>query len=220
MANFSLWVCLTEQVLKRPNGLCFYKFLKSLLPSQEECWSPKRQKQFSFQRNTCPLFVAVVAIIAADDRKVIMYYGKHRHKKSILYPTSQNHNILAFSNILLMFLLDILLYHYSQYIYIYIYVWVYIYTEWLHSLTHSYIYIYIYIADIWYIERYIYCWFPDNSVGKESACNAGEPGSIPGQGRPPGEEIGYPQQYSWASLVAQLVNNLPAMWETQVQSLG
>ena len=127
MANFSLWVCLTEQVFKRPNSLCFYKFLKSLLPSQEECWSPKRQKQFSFQRNTCPLFVAVVAIIAADDRKVIMYYGKHRHKKSILYPTSHNHNILAFSNIFLMFLLDFLLYHYSQYIYIYICVCVYIY---------------------------------------------------------------------------------------------
>ena len=56
--------------------------------------------------------------------------------------------------------------------------------------------------------------FPDSSVGKESACNAGDPGLIPGSGRSPGEGIGYPLQYSWASLVAQLVKNLPAMWET------
>ena len=53
--------------------------------------------------------------------------------------------------------------------------------------------------------------FPDSSIGKESACNAGDPSSIPGLGRPPGEGIGYPLQYSWASLVAQLVKNLPAM---------
>ena len=49
--------------------------------------------------------------------------------------------------------------------------------------------------------------FPDSSVGKESSCNAGDPGSIPGLGRSPGEGIGYPLQYSWASLVAQLVKN-------------
>ena len=53
--------------------------------------------------------------------------------------------------------------------------------------------------------------FPDRSVGKESTCNAGDPGSIPVSGRSTGEGIGYPLQYSWASLVAQLVNNLPAM---------
>ena len=47
-----------------------------------------------------------------------------------------------------------------------------------------------------------------------------DPGSIPGSGRSPGEGIGYPRQYSWASLVAQLVKNVPAMWETQVWSLG
>ena len=47
--------------------------------------------------------------------------------------------------------------------------------------------------------------FPDNSVGKESACNAGDPGSIPGSGRSTGEGIGYLLQYSWASLMAQLV---------------
>ena len=61
---------------------------------------------------------------------------------------------------------------------------------------------------------------PQSSVGKESACNAGDPSSIPGSGRSAGEGIGYPLQYSQASLVAQLVKNLPAMWETWVQSLG
>ena len=58
--------------------------------------------------------------------------------------------------------------------------------------------------------------FPDSSVGKESACNARDPGSIPGLGRSAGKGIGYPLQYSWASLVAQLVKNPLAMWETLV----
>ena len=62
--------------------------------------------------------------------------------------------------------------------------------------------------------------FPDSSVGKESAYNAGDSGSIPGLGRSSGEGIGYPLQYSWASLVAQLVKNLPAMQKTWVQSLA
>ena len=81
--------------------------------------------------------------------------------------------------------------------------------------------------------------FPDNSVGKESACNAGDPGSIPGLGRSTGEgeklptpvfwpgeihgvrELDRTEWLSlWASLVAQLVKNLPAMQETQVQSLS
>ena len=61
--------------------------------------------------------------------------------------------------------------------------------------------------------------FPDSSVGKEPACNAGDPGSIPGWGRSAGEGLGYPLQYSWASLVAQLVKNLPAMQKTWVRSL-
>ena len=61
---------------------------------------------------------------------------------------------------------------------------------------------------------------PDSSVGKESACCAGDPGSIPGLGRSPREKIVYPLQYSWASLVAQLVKNPPAMQETWAQSLG
>ena len=58
--------------------------------------------------------------------------------------------------------------------------------------------------------------FPDTSVGKESACNAGDLSSIPGSGRSAGEGIGYPLQYSWASLEAQLVKNPPAMWETWI----
>ena len=62
--------------------------------------------------------------------------------------------------------------------------------------------------------------FPDSSVGKESACNAGDPGSIPGLGQSPGEGIGYPLQYSCASLVAQLVKNPPVMRETWIQPLG
>ena len=62
--------------------------------------------------------------------------------------------------------------------------------------------------------------FPGSSAGRESACNAGDPGSIPGLGRCPGEGIGYPLQDSWASLVAQTVKNPPAMQETQVRSLG
>ena len=47
-----------------------------------------------------------------------------------------------------------------------------------------------------------------------------DPGWIPGSGRSPGEGIGYPLQFSWASLVAQLVKNPPAMQETWVRSLG
>ena len=53
-----------------------------------------------------------------------------------------------------------------------------------------------------------------------SACNAGDPSLIPGLGRSAGEGIGYPLQYSWASLVAQLIKNLPTMQETWVRSLG
>ena len=52
--------------------------------------------------------------------------------------------------------------------------------------------------------------FSDSSVGKQSACNAEDPGSIPGSGRSGKKGISYPLQYSWASLVAQLVKNPPA----------
>ena len=58
--------------------------------------------------------------------------------------------------------------------------------------------------------------FPFSSVGKESACNAGDPSLIPGWGRSAGEGIGSPLQYYWASPVAQMVKNLPAMQETWV----
>ena len=62
--------------------------------------------------------------------------------------------------------------------------------------------------------------FPHSSVVKESVCKAGDAGSIPGSGRSAGEGIGYPLQYSWSSLVAQLVKNPPAMRETWVLPIG
>ena len=62
--------------------------------------------------------------------------------------------------------------------------------------------------------------FPDSSFGKESACSAEDSSLIPEWGRSAGEGIGHPLQYSWASLVAQLVKNPPAMRETWVRSLG
>ena len=62
--------------------------------------------------------------------------------------------------------------------------------------------------------------FPESSVGKESACNSGDLGSIPGLGRSAGEGTGYLIQYSWASTVAHLVKNLPAVQEKWIQSLG
>ena len=62
--------------------------------------------------------------------------------------------------------------------------------------------------------------FPGSSAGKESTCNAGDPSLIPGSGSSPGEGIGYPPQYSWASLVAQTIKNPSAMQETWVPSLG
>ena len=81
--------------------------------------------------------------------------------------------------------------------------------------------------DIWYLGKppcvllYRNPWGSSGtSVGKESTCNAGDSGSILELGRVPGEGISYPLQYSWASLVAQMVNNLPAMQETWVWSLG
>ena len=58
--------------------------------------------------------------------------------------------------------------------------------------------------------------FPDSSVGKESACNAGNPGLNPGLGKILWRRDRPPLQYSWASLVAQLVKNPPSVWETWV----
>ena len=81
-------------------------------------------------------------------------------------------------------------------------------------MVYIYIYTYIYICPI-------YIWgFPDSSVGKESACSAGDPSSNPGSGRSAGEGIGNPLKYSWATHVAQPVKNPPAMQETWVGSLG
>ena len=62
--------------------------------------------------------------------------------------------------------------------------------------------------------------FPDSSAGKDSAFNAGDSGLIPGLGRSPGEGIGYPLQYYWASLVTQTVMNPLIIQETWVRSLG
>ena len=63
--------------------------------------------------------------------------------------------------------------------------------------------------------------FPGSSAGKESSCNAGDPGSIPGSGSFPGEEIRYPLKYFSASLVTQMVvKNSPVMEETRIRSLG
>ena len=74
------------------------------------------------------------------------------------------------------------------------------------------------LIPVWRIN--LITWgFPDSSVGKDSACSAGDPGWIPELGRSAGEGICYPLQYSWASLVAQLVKNLLALWESWVRSL-
>ena len=69
-------------------------------------------------------------------------------------------------------------------------------------------------------HTHTHTYLPGGSVGKESTCNAGDPDSIPESGGSAGEGIGYRLQYSWASLVAQLVKNLPAIRETWVRSLG
>ena len=73
------------------------------------------------------------------------------------------------------------------------------------------------LSDVFFMIR---LGFPQSSVGKESACNAGDPSLIPGSRRAAGEGIGYPLQDSWASLVAQLVKNPPTVWETWARSLA
>ena len=95
----------------------------------------------------------------------------------------------------------------------------------LHTLTVSHLTFISVVLGGKPINAYAMYWhvilgFPGSSAGKESTCNAGDRGSIPGSGRSTGERIGYPLQYSWASLVAQLVKNLSAKWKTLVQSLG
>ena len=76
------------------------------------------------------------------------------------------------------------------------------------------------LPSFFFSSPIIFMSFPDSSVSKQSTCNAGDPSLIPGSGRSAGEGIGYPLKYSWASLVAQLVKNPPAMQETWVLSLG
>ena len=74
------------------------------------------------------------------------------------------------------------------------------------------------LMDIWVVVRRWASLVPQ--LIKTSACNSRDPSSIPRSESSPGEGIGYPLQYSWASLVAQMVKNMSAMWETCVQSLG
>ena len=82
------------------------------------------------------------------------------------------------------------------------------------------IYLGLSLVLLWVLWVHYQMGFPHSSVGKESACNSGDPRSIPGSERSTGEGIGYPLQYSWASFVAQLIKNLPAIRETWVWSLG
>ena len=89
---------------------------------------------------------------------------------------------------------------------------------WFHKLIRKHKLLLLWIWESKVVRTNV-AW-PDSSVGKEPTCNAGEPGSIPGSGRSAGEGIGCPPQYSWASLVAQLVKNLPPIQENWVRSLG
>ena len=70
---------------------------------------------------------------------------------------------------------------------------------------------FIYVCMCVCVCTHIYMGFPGSSAGEEPAYDAGDPGSIPGSGQSPGEGISYPLRYSWASLVAQMVKNPPAM---------
>ena len=97
----------------------------------------------------------------------------------------------------------------------------------IHILTHISIYPYTHKPSFLHVHTHQYAmpmpciWgFPGSSTDKESTCNVGDPASIPGLGRSPGERIGYPLQYSWAFLVIQMVKNLPAVQKTWVRSLG
>ena len=83
-----------------------------------------------------------------------------------------------------------------------------------------FLFLFIYFYLFYYYYYYYYLGFPHSSVCKECTRNAGDPGFTPALGKCAGEGIGYPLQYSQASLLAQLVNNLPTMRETRVQSLG
>ena len=91
---------------------------------------------------------------------------------------------------------------------------------WRRKLNHSSILAFPMDRGTWRLQSMESQRVGHDLAGKESACNAGDPGSIPGSERSAGEGIGYPLQYSWVSLVAQLVKNLPTMWGTWAQSPG
>ena len=92
---------------------------------------------------------------------------------------------------------------------------------WYDSFINSQdVHLWQYQKNIQNMHHLIYQGLPGQLSCKESACNTGDPGLIPGLGSSLGEEIGYPIQYTWASLVVQMVKKLPAMGETWVQSLG
>ena len=89
------------------------------------------------------------------------------------------------------------------------------------QLSHPYMTIWTFVGKVMSLLFNTLCRFsPDSSAGKESTFNAGDPSSIPGLGGSPGQGIGYPLQYFWASLVSQLVKNPPAVQKTPVRSLG
>ena len=93
-------------------------------------------------------------------------------------------------------------------------------SHWWRGISWCFTLYHLYIAGFAYGTSIISEEFPGSSAGKESACNAGDPGLISRLGSSSGEGIVYPFQYSWASLMAQMVKNPPTMWETWVWSLG
>ena len=88
-----------------------------------------------------------------------------------------------------------------------------------HALQYLNIIWYVHLFSNYFSQGKVSRGLPGSSAGKES-CSAGDIGSIPGLGSSPGEGIGYPLQYSWSSLVAQMLKNPPAVWEAWVQLLG
>ena len=91
-----------------------------------------------------------------------------------------------------------------MYIYVYIYMYVYI---CIYTYIYIYMYVCMYLQDLFWAQLYRLLYFPGSSAGVESTCNARDPGLIPGSGRSAGKGIGYPLQYSWVSLVVQLVKS-------------
>ena len=102
---------------------------------------------------------------------------------------------------------------------IYIYIYTYTYSH-IYTFAHIYINTYKCYTHT-HTHTHTHTWgFPHSVVGKETTCNAGEPSLISGSGRSTGEGISYPLQYSWASLVAQLVKNPPAIDLGSITGLG